>query len=75
MHTIETTATVTEDRKLTIEVPADIAPGAHRVIVIIDEGMVPSNERAPLQLAAYPVGLTSDNFTFRREDLYDDDGR
>lgn len=30
-------------------------------------------EREPLRFSAYPVGLIADDFTFRREDLYDDD--
>jgi hypothetical protein len=29
--------------------------------------------REPLRFSAYQVGLISDDFTFRREDLYDDD--
>jgi hypothetical protein len=29
-------------------------------------------ERPPLRFSAYPVGLLSDAFTFRREDLYGD---
>lgn len=37
MRRIELVATVTEDGMLAIPVPADIAPGAHRVIVQIDE--------------------------------------
>lgn len=28
--------------------------------------------REPLRFSAYQVGLISDDFTFRREDLYDD---
>ncbi len=37
MRRIELVATVTEDGMLTIPVPAGIAPGAHTVIVEIDE--------------------------------------
>ncbi len=37
MRRIELVATVTEDGMLTIPVPADVAPGAHTVIVEIDE--------------------------------------
>ncbi len=28
--------------------------------------------RVPLNFSAYPVGLIADDFTFRREDIYDD---
>ncbi|HZG66040.1 MAG TPA: hypothetical protein VEZ12_04810 [Herpetosiphonaceae bacterium] len=37
MRRIELVATVTEDGMLTIQVPADVVPGAHMVIVEIDE--------------------------------------
>ncbi len=37
MRRIEVVATVTADGMLTIPVPADVAPGAHTVIVEIDE--------------------------------------
>lgn len=31
-----------------------------------------SSAREPLRFSAYPVGLVAEDFTFRREDLYDD---
>ena len=37
MRRIELVATVTEDGRLIIPVPADVVPGAHTVIVEIDE--------------------------------------
>jgi hypothetical protein len=37
MHTIETTAVVSEDRRLVLQLPPDVAPGKHRVRVLIDE--------------------------------------
>ena len=72
MKTIETNATVTQDGKLTVPVPHDIPPGKHQVVVVIDEGQVAKEKRLPLKFSAYPVGLFSESFTFRREDLYDD---
>ena len=78
MKTIETIATVTADGKITLQLPADIPPGEHQVVVIIDEK--PLVEKAqtkeklpPLKFSAYPVGLVSENVTFRREDLYADE--
>lgn len=44
MRAIQTRATVTADGKLTIEVPSDVEPGEHQVIVVIDE--LPSQELA-----------------------------
>jgi hypothetical protein len=37
MRRIEVVATVTEEGMLTIRVPEDIAPGAHTIVVEIDE--------------------------------------
>ena len=36
MRTIETTATVSPDGKLTADVPPDVAPGEHRVLLVFD---------------------------------------
>lgn len=74
MRTIETTATVTTDGSVTVQVPSDITPGAYRVVLIIDEQPAMKEKRPPLKFSAYPVGLVSSDFTFRREDLYDDRG-
>ena len=73
MRTIEATATIRPDRTLTVQVPADIAPGDHHIVVIIDEQPTVQAPRSPLQFAAYPVGLTAPERTFRREELYDDE--
>jgi hypothetical protein len=37
MRTIEATTVISEDRKLVIQLPQDVAPGEHRVVVWIDE--------------------------------------
>ncbi|MBW4695134.1 MAG: hypothetical protein KME27_25570 [Lyngbya sp. HA4199-MV5] len=37
MRTIETTATITADGQLTLQVPPDLSPGQHRVVLVIDE--------------------------------------
>jgi hypothetical protein len=41
MRTIETQATITEEGILIISVPRDLAPGPHRVVVVIDEMLSP----------------------------------
>jgi hypothetical protein len=74
MKTIETTAMVSSDHRLTIQVPEDVSPGEHRVVLTIDEER-PTGPRQPLRFSGYPAGLASDAFTCRREDLYGDDGR
>lgn len=72
MKTIQTTATVTEEGKLIVQVPADISPGEHQIVIVIDETSAEQQQRLPLKFSDYPVGLRKDNFTFRREDLYSD---
>jgi hypothetical protein len=72
MRTIETTAIITEDGQLTLQVPPDISPGQHRVVVVIDEQFVSPSKRSSLQFSTHPVGLVSPDLTFRREDLYGD---
>jgi len=73
MRTIETTAMITDEGLLTVQVPPDIAPGDHHIVVIIDEQPTVQPPRPPLQFAAYPVGLTAPERTFRRAELYDDE--
>jgi len=58
MRTIETRVTVTPDGQLTVKVPApaDILPGEHRAVLVIDEQLIPPPVRAPkppLQLKAW----------------------
>ncbi len=72
MRTIKTTATVASNGKLTIQMPPDIPPGEHRVVLIIDEQPTVEEKRPPLKFSAYQVGLASSDLTFRREDLYGD---
>jgi hypothetical protein len=75
MRTIETRAQVGDDRKLVVQLPPDVAPGEHRVVVVIEE--IPATPRTcePLRFPGYDVDLIDPNFKFRREDLYGDDGR
>ena len=41
MRTIETTAVVTQDGKLTITLPPDVTPGEHQVVMVIDRSKYP----------------------------------
>lgn len=86
MRSIETIAVVSADRKIVIPLPFDIRPGAHRVVVVIDEATTdiqpgPQPVRLtpavtapprPLTAATHLVGVRVPGNTFRREDLYDD---
>ena len=37
MKTIETTAVVTADHRLALQLPEDVTPGEHRIVLLIDE--------------------------------------
>jgi hypothetical protein len=52
MKAIETTAVVGDDRRLTVQLPLDVAPGPHQIVVVVD---APGNE---LQ------GIVNDSFDF-----------
>jgi hypothetical protein len=76
MRTIETIATVTPEHTLTIQLPPDIPPGDCRVVVVIENGKAEDTDKSlPFGIRPHNVGLVDPNFTFRREDLYGDDGR
>jgi hypothetical protein len=75
MKTIETTATITPEGIVTVQVPPDILPGEYRVLLVIDEQPIVREKRPPLKFSAYPVGLVSEEMTFRREDIYGGWGR
>lgn len=74
MHTIETTAVVTADHQLVVHstVPNEIRPGEHKVTLTIDPAGTQQSQRAPFFLPPYPIGLTGEESTFGREDIYDD---
>ncbi len=73
MKTVQTTAIVSKDGKLTVQVPSDIVPGEHKIVLVIDEAPVVKASSLPLKFSDYPVGLASANLTFRRENLYRND--
>jgi hypothetical protein len=75
MRTIETTAQVSEDRKLVVQLPSDVTPGEHRVVVVIEESPAAPRKREPLRFPGHDLTLIDPGFKFRREDLYGDDGR
>lgn len=78
MKSMQTIATVSVDGKLIVQLPPSIPPGEHRVLLVIDDGAGPSKARIPkpplalnvLRWEAWPA-----DSTFRREDIYGDEGR
>lgn len=80
MKTISTIATVTADGKVTLQLPPDITPGKHQVVLVIDEdiktGKPETNkERLLLNFLTISVGSWPDDLSLRREDMYDEWGR
>jgi hypothetical protein len=75
MRTIQTTAQVGEDHNLVVPLPADIPPGPHRVVVVIEETPAAPREREPMRFMTTDVGIVDPSFTYRREDLYGDGDR
>lgn len=75
MRVIETIVNVMPDGTTLVKDLLDIAPGEHRVVLVIDEQPDKPRARRPLRFTAYPAGPSSPSDTFRRENLYGDDGR
>jgi len=80
MQTIETTITVTAEGKAILQLPSDIPPGEHQVVVVIDhkpmsEKSVTKEKRPPLNFPVHDLGPWPANLSLRREDMYDDWGR
>ncbi len=72
MKAIETKATVTVEGVLVVRLPVDLPPGERQVVVVIGDETGVKKSKGMLEIPPYPVGLISDEMTFRREDLYDD---
>jgi hypothetical protein len=77
MRTIETTAAVTGDHRLTVDVqvPAEVLPGNHRVILVLDETPLPARRASVFDFPVIDVGPWPEGLSLRREDMYGDDGR
>lgn len=71
MKTIQTIGKVTKDGVLTVNMPPDIQPGDHSVVVVIDEKSRKSGgKRKRLHLPVDQLGKWPENLSLRREDLY-----
>jgi hypothetical protein len=78
MRSLVVTAVVTPEHTVTVTVPPDIPPGPHQaVLVIAEEVQQPSRGQPDIRNWPPPhdVGPVDPNMTFRREDMYGDDGR
>ena len=75
MITIETRATVTPDGKLSLQAPVALEAGDDQVVLVIDEKSEAAKALLPLNLHILSLKGWPPNATFRRDDLYGDDGR
>jgi hypothetical protein len=76
MRTLTATAVISPNHTLTMQVPADLTPGVHEVVVLIQEPAALAQSSGLFRdWPAHNVGLIDPSMTFRREDLYGDDGR
>ncbi|MSU61305.1 MAG: hypothetical protein EXS31_02750 [Pedosphaera sp.] len=79
MITIDTVANITGDQMVKIPLPSPISPGPHRVVMVIDEAAAGppavSSLNGPLGLSLLQMAGWPPNSTFRREEIYGDDGR
>lgn len=75
MRTVECSVTVDETRTAVIQLPDDVAPGQHHLLVAID---APPAKVPYDPLAGFPtirLGCWPKDLSLRREDMYGDDGR
>lgn len=75
MKTIETVITVLPDGSVQIPPQPGLSPGAHRAVLVVAEPALVPLSPPPLQLAMLDFPGWPAGSTYRREDLYGDDGR
>jgi hypothetical protein len=77
MRALTVTTLVRADHTLTVQVPADIPPGVHQVVVVLGEE-TRGSQPEPF-FANWPpphnVGPADPTCTYRREGMPGDDGR
>lgn len=74
MRTFEATVQVDDGHRAMIQLPDDVPPGPHRLVVTIDPEMKPRFRLEDLPRHDVPWPFTAGE-TFRREDIYGDEGR
>lgn len=80
MRTIETTAVVTPEHTITVQLPPDVPPGPCQLVVVVSSMSTqltppPKPTGSVLDLPVHDVGPWPEGFTVSREQIYDDDGR
>ena len=75
MRTIETTGVVTPEHTITLKLPDDFPEGECQVVVVASEAKPPKRAFSWASWPAHDLVMLNPNETFRREDMYGDDGR
>lgn len=78
MRAIETTAKVGNDRKISLllELPADVSPGDYNLLIMVEEKTRhEGSEEKGFDCLAWNWTGSSSGATYRREDIYGDNGR
>jgi hypothetical protein len=78
MITVEAVTEVAPDQTVKLELPKTVAPGPHRLVLVIEEAPLdaaPRKAAAPLRLTKLHLSGWPADSTFRREDIYGDTGR
>ena len=75
MRAVTVTGVVGSDHTLTVPLPADIPPGTRTVVVVLEDAPEVLQPPVPLKVCPHPVGPADPTCTYRREEIYGDDGR
>ena len=76
MKTIETVITVLPDGSIQVPPHAALTPGAHRAVIVLEtSARLAPQALAPLNLKMLDWSAWPAESTYRREDLYGEDGR
>ncbi len=75
MKTIQTNILVDPEHTTTLRLPDDIAPGAYRVTLVIDDQPIATKKGDFSDFPVIDVGPWTEGLSLRREDMYGDDGR
>jgi hypothetical protein len=75
MKIIDTTAIVTPEGTVTVQVPPGIPPGEYHLLLVIDEQRIVLGKRPPLKFPVDRYGPWPEDLSLRREDMYGEWGR
>jgi hypothetical protein len=75
LRTIQTRVTVGDDRRVTLELPPEVARGEHAIVIVVESGVEVDRSGSREPFPRHDVRVNPECSSLRREDLYDDSGR